>query len=82
MIAVLLSITFGCGVFIAIAHVINNKFIAPVYDVIANLVAFLCAIASSLLLEEPIPAIFASLAVACWILLAIRTVRHRNLDSE
>lgn len=78
MLAILLSVTFGCGVFIAIAHVINKSFVAPVYDVIANLIAFLCAIASSLILHEPIPAILASLAVAYWVLLAVRTVRHMD----
>ena len=77
MVSLLLSITFGCGVFIAFAHVINQKFVAPVYDVVANLTAFVCAVASSLLLGEYVPAGLAGLAIVCWILLAIRTVRHR-----
>lgn len=78
MISLLLSITFGCGVFIAVAHVINKKFVAPVYDVIANFLAFSCAIGSSLLLHEPVPAMLAGIAVACWILLGARTYRHHR----
>lgn len=78
MVSILLSITFGCGVFIAFAHVINKKFIAPVYDVIANLTAFICATASSIILDEYLPAALACLAIFCWILLAIRTARNRH----
>ena len=44
--SVLLSVTFACGVVIAISHVINRRFVAPVYDVIANLTAFACAVAA------------------------------------
>lgn len=73
MITILLSITFGCGVFIAIAHVINKKFIAPSYDVVANLVAFTCATFSSILLHEPVPTAFAGLAIICWVVLGFRT---------
>lgn len=76
MVSILLSITFGCGVFIALAHVINKKFIAPRYDVIANLTAFICATLSSFILKEYVPAVFAMLAIICWIILAIRTYRH------
>jgi hypothetical protein len=35
--------------FIAVAHVLNQRFIAPVYDVVANLTAFGCAVAVSVL---------------------------------
>lgn len=76
MVSLLLSITFGCGVFIAIAHVINKRFVAPVYDVIANLIAFICAVASALLLGESTPAILAGFAVICWIALGIRTIKN------
>lgn len=73
MVNVLLSITFGCGVVIAAAHVVNRRFVAPIYDVVANLVAFSCATTASLLLHHWAPAGLAALAVGCWIVLAWRT---------
>ncbi|MFT3715886.1 MAG: hypothetical protein QM774_08045 [Gordonia sp. (in: high G+C Gram-positive bacteria)] len=76
MISVLLSITFACGLFIAAAHVVNRRFIAPVYDVVANLAAFACATAASALLEHWVPAALSAVAVVCWVVLAVRTVRH------
>jgi hypothetical protein len=69
----LLSVTFACGLFIAVAHVVNRKFVAPVYDVIANLLAFGCATAASALLHHPLPALLSAVAVACWLVLARRT---------
>jgi hypothetical protein len=72
----LLSVTFACGLFIAVAHVLNRRFIAPVYDVVANLAAFGCATAASALLSHPLPAILSAIAVVCWLVLARRT----NLD--
>lgn len=75
MVSVLLSITFACGLIIAVAHVLNRKFIAPVYDVIANLVAFISAVAASVLLGHWMPAVFSGVAVLCWIALARRTQR-------
>jgi drug/metabolite transporter (DMT)-like permease len=77
----LLSVTFACGLFIAIAHVVNRRFIAPVYDVVANLLAFGCATAASALLDHPLPALLSAVAVVCWLGLARRTVlarRHRR----
>lgn len=82
MITVLLSITFGCGVFIAIAHVLNKNFIAPRYDVAANLVAFTCATASSIVLGEYIPAAFAIVAIICWCTLAVRTFHHSSVTDK
>jgi hypothetical protein len=73
MVSVLLSVTFACGLIIAVAHVLNRKFIAPVYDVVANLVAFICAVAASILLGHWMPATFSGVAVLCWIALARRT---------
>jgi hypothetical protein len=73
MVSVLLSVTFACGLIIAVAHVLNRKFIAPVYDVVANLVAFICAVAASILLGHWMPAAFSGIAVLCWIALARRT---------
>ena len=73
----LLALTFGCGVFIALAHVLNKKFIAPVYDVAANFIAFCSATASSILMKAWLSAFFAGLAVCCWIYLGIRTARYR-----
>jgi hypothetical protein len=74
----LLSVTFACGVFIAVAHVVNRPFVAPVYDVVANLVAFGCAVATSVLLGHAVPAVLAVVAVACWLVLARRTLAHRR----
>lgn len=78
MVSVLLSITFACGVIIAVSHVVNRAFIAPVYDVIANLVAFVSAVAASILLHHWAPAFFSALAVLCWLWLARRTIRSRR----
>lgn len=75
VVSFLLSVTFACGVVIAVAHVINVRFIAPVYDVVANLIAFASAVAASLMLGHWIPAGLSSLAVLCWLVLARRTWR-------
>ncbi|HVT20126.1 MAG TPA: hypothetical protein VHE57_01900 [Mycobacteriales bacterium] len=77
MVNALLSITFACGVVIAVSHVVNRDFVAPVYDVLANLVAFGCAVAASILLHHWTPTVFASVAIVCWLLLARRTVAAR-----
>jgi hypothetical protein len=73
VVSLLLSVTFACGVVIAVSHVANRPFVAPVYDVLANLTAFGCAVAASLLLGHWIPAVLSSIAIACWLLLARRT---------
>jgi hypothetical protein len=78
----LLSVTFACGLFIAIAHVVNRRFVAPVYDVIANLVAFGCATAASALLDHPLPATLSAVAVLCWLALARRTLLARRFGPE
>lgn len=72
--SVLLSVTFACGVVIAISHVINRQFVAPVYDVVLNLTAFGCAVGASLLLDHWIPAALSALAIVCWLALARRTI--------
>lgn len=77
MVSVLLSVTFACGVVIAIAHVINKRFVAPVYDVLANLTAFSCAVAASVLLGHWMPALLSALAILCWLVLARRTFSPR-----
>ena len=79
----LLSVTFACGVVIAVAHVLNSRFVAPVYDVVANLTAFACATAASLLIHHLVPAAFSSLAIVCWLVLARRTAldRRRRRDA-
>jgi hypothetical protein len=74
----LLSVTFACGLFIAVAHVMNQRFIAPVYDVAANLTAFGCAVAASALLGHPVPAMLSAVAILCWIVLARRTLLDRR----
>lgn len=74
----LLSVTFACGVLIAVAHVVNRRFIAPVYDVAANLTAFGCAVAASVLLGHRVPAMLSSVAIVCWLALARRTVVDRR----
>ena len=73
VVSVLLSVTFACGVVIAVAHVFNSRFIAPVYDVVANLTAFACAVAASLLLGHFMPAMLSAIAILCWLVLARRT---------
>ncbi|MCW2543712.1 MAG: hypothetical protein JWM40_1264 [Frankiales bacterium] len=78
----LLSVTFTCGLVIAVAHVLNRRFVAPVYDVLANLIAFASAIAASLLLGHRTPALLSSGAVLCWVLLARRTWRHRKARAD
>jgi hypothetical protein len=76
----LLSVTFACGLLIAIAHVLNRRFIAPVYDVAANLMAFGCAVAASLLLGHWIPAVLSAIAILCWLALARRTILARRAE--
>lgn len=78
VVSFLLSATFACGLLIAVAHVINQRFIAPVYDVAANLTAFGCAIGASVLLGHPVPAILSGVAVLCWLVLARRTFLDRR----
>ena len=51
MVTTFLTITFACGLIIAIANVVNRSFIALVYDVVANLTAFAFAVAASCLLR-------------------------------
>lgn len=78
MVSFLLSVTFACGVVIALSHVANRPFVAPVYDVVANLIAFGCAVGASLLLGHWIPAALSSIAILCWLLLARRTIAARR----
>ena len=78
MVSALLSVTFACGVLIAIAHVVNKRFVAPVYDVVANLTAFSCAVAASVLLGHWTPAMFSAIAIVCWLVLARRTFLARR----
>jgi hypothetical protein len=78
MVGLLLSVTFACGLFIAVAHVMNRRFVAPVYDVVANLAAFGCAVAASALLGHPIPALLSGVAIVCWLILARRTLIDRR----
>jgi hypothetical protein len=78
MVGVLLSVTFACGLLIAVAHVVNRGFVAPVYDVALNLTAFVSATAASLLLGHLLAALLSIGAIACWLLLARRTFRARR----
>jgi hypothetical protein len=80
VVSFLLSVTFACGLLIATAHVFNRRFIAPVYDVAANLTAFGCAVAASLLLGHWIPALLSAIAILCWLALARRTVLARRAE--
>ena len=75
MVGLLLSVTFACGLVVAVAHVANSAFLAPVYDVVANLTAFASAVAASALLHHWVPALLSALAVGCWLALARRTLR-------
>ena len=74
MVGFLLSVTFACGLVIAVAHVVNRRFIAPGYDVVANLTAFGCATAASLLLGHWTAALLSTMAIVCWLVLARRTI--------
>jgi hypothetical protein len=75
----LLAVTFACGLVIAVAHVLNRRFIAPVYDVVANLTAFACAVAASVMLGHLAPAVLSAIALLCWLVLARRTaLAHRG----
>jgi hypothetical protein len=78
VVGALLSVTFACGVLIAVAHVLNRGFVAPVYDVVLNLTAFACAVGASALLGHWLPATLSALAIGCWLLLARRTVLARR----
>jgi hypothetical protein len=82
MVAFLLTVTFACGVVIAGAHVMNQRFVAPVYDVVANLTAFACAVGASVLLGHLVPAILSGVAIVCWLVLARRTVLDRRERRE
>jgi hypothetical protein len=77
VVSLLLSVTFACGVVIAFAHVVNRRFVAPVYDVVLNLAAFASATAASLLLDHLLPASFSAVAIVCWLVLARRTALAR-----
>lgn len=81
MVSFLLSVTFACGLVIAVAHVINRRFVAPVYDVVLNLTAFASAIAASLLLDHWLPAALSTVALLCWLGLARRTYMSRGRDT-
>ena len=78
MVSLLLSVTFACGLVIAVAHVLNRRFVAPVYDVVANLTAFGCAVAASALLAHWIPALLSAIAILCWLVLARRALLARR----
>jgi len=78
VVSLLLSVTFACGLVVAVAHVLNQRFVAPVYDVVANLTAFSCAVAASALLDHWTPATLSGVAVLCWLWLARRTFLARR----
>ena len=82
VVSLLLSVTFACGLVIAVAHVVNRPFIAPVYDVVANLVAFGCAVAASLMLGHRTPALLSAFAALCWLVLARRTYLARAASRQ
>ena len=78
VVTIFLTITFACGLIIAMAHVVNRGFIAPIYDVVANLTAFASAVAASCLLRHWLPAILSAVAFLLWLLLAQRTRMARR----
>lgn len=78
MVSSLLGVTFACGLLIAVAHVLNKGFVAPVYDVALNLTAFACAVGASLLLGHRVPAVLSAIAIACWLVLGRRTIQARR----
>jgi len=80
VVSLLLSVTFTCGLVIAGAHVLNTGFVAPVYDVVLNLLAFASAVAASALLGHWVPAALSSMAILCWLWLARRTYLSRRAE--
>lgn len=82
VVSFLLSVTFSCGLVIAVAHVINRPFIAPVYDVVLNLTAFASAVGASLLLGHWTPALLSASAFLCWLILARRTYLARRSEAD
>jgi hypothetical protein len=78
VVSFLLSVTFACGLVIAVSHVINRRFVAPVYDVVLNLTAFVSAVAASSLLGHWVPAVLSGVAILCWLALARRTMVARR----
>jgi hypothetical protein len=80
MVGFLLSVTFACGLLIAVAHVINRRFVAPVYDVLANLTAFACAVAASTMLGHLLPSTLSAFAFVCWLILGRRTLLALRSD--
>ena len=82
MVGLLLSVTFACGLVIAGAHVVNRPFVAPVYDVLANLTAFSCATAASAMLGHWIAGSLSAVAVLCWVVLGRRTWLARRGTHE
>jgi hypothetical protein len=78
VVSFLLSVTFACGLVIAVSHVINRRFVAPVYDVVLNLTAFGSAVAASSLLGHWVPAVLSGVAILCWLALARRTMVARR----
>jgi hypothetical protein len=78
VVSFLLSVTFSCGLVIAFSHVVNRQFVAPVYDVVLNLAAFVSATAASAMLEHWVPAGLSVFAIACWLVLARRTYLARR----
>lgn len=78
VVSLLLSVTFACGLVIAVLHVLNQRFIAPLYDVLANLTAFGCALGASVLLGHRTPALLSAGAIVCWLVLARRTFLARR----
>ena len=81
VVSLLLSVTFACGLIVAAAHVVNRRFVAPVYDVVANLTSFACATAASSVLGHWIPSLLSAVAVLCWLALARRTFLARRVES-
>jgi len=80
VVSFLLSVTFASGLVIAVAHVVNRRFVAPVYDVVLNLTAFGCAIGASAMLDHWVPAGLSAVAVCCWLWLARRTLVELRRD--
>lgn len=75
LLTILLSTTFACGLVIAAMHVFNRLFLAPVYDVVLNLLAFTAATVSNAMMGQVVPAVLSACAVGAWLYLALRTYR-------
>jgi hypothetical protein len=80
VVSLLLTLAFLASATIAMSHVANRGFVAPVYDCALNLLAFSCQVTVAILLSSW-PALIVSLVgIGCWLALTRRTVKSFLAD--